>query len=135
LNPGRISLFVNYHKLLLAITAQLLPANYCEVLSSATSQIYFSAASSWEIAIKHALGKIKLPTAPIEFIPQAIREMGFANLDITSAHALAAGELPRHHRDPFDRILISQARAEDLILLTADRLLQQYDVEIILCAA
>jgi PIN domain nuclease of toxin-antitoxin system len=104
-------------------------------LSSSASQIYFSAASSWEIAIKHALGKIKLPTAPIEFIPQAIREMGFANLDITTAHALAAGELPPHHRDPFDRMLISQARAEDMILLTADRILQQYDVELILCGA
>jgi len=104
------------------------------LLSSSASQIYFSAASSWEIAIKHALGKIKLPTAPIEFIPQATREMGFANLDITTAHALAAGDLPPHHRDPFDRMLISQARAEEMALLTADRTLQQYDVEILLCA-
>ena len=103
------------------------------VLSSSASQIYFSAASSWEISIKHALGKIQLPAPPSEFIPQVIREMGFVHLDVTSVHALAAGELPPHHRDPFDRMLISQARAEDLLLLTADRTLKQYDVEVLLC--
>ena len=103
------------------------------VLSSSASQIYFSAASSWEISIKHALGKIQLPAPPSEFIPQVIREMGLVHLDVTSVHALAAGELPPHHRDPFDRMLISQARAEDLLLLTADRTLKQYDVEVLLC--
>ena len=104
-----------------------------EVLTSSATLIYLSPVSSWEIAIKHALGKIVLPTAPTDFVPRAMRDLGIITLDVTHAHALAAGQLPPHHRDPFDRMLIAQARAEGMVLLTADQFFKAYDVEILLC--
>jgi len=103
------------------------------LLSSRSSKLYLSAVSSWEIAIKLALGSLILLRRPSEFIPDAMRALTIQALDITHSHALAAGELPPHHRDPFDRILIAQARAENMALLTADRALAKYDVETLFC--
>ena len=62
-----------------------------------------------------------------------MRTLALRSLDITHFHSLAAGELPRHHRDPFDRMLIAQARSETMILLTADSTFTRYDVETVLC--
>jgi PIN domain nuclease of toxin-antitoxin system len=104
-----------------------------EVLTSSSSELYFSAASSWEIAIKFALGSLPLPKAPSEFIPHALRAWAMRALDITHEHALRAGELPAHHRDPFDRLLIAQAMAEEMTLLTADRVFQKYKIDLIFC--
>jgi PIN domain nuclease of toxin-antitoxin system len=103
------------------------------LLSSISSDLYLSAASSWEIAIKFALGSLALPKPPSQFIPHAMRTLALRSLDITHFHSLAAGELPQHHRDPFDRVLIAQARAEALVLLTADSALKSYDVELMFC--
>jgi len=103
------------------------------LLSSISSDLYLSAASSWEIAIKFALGSLALPKPPSQFIPHAMRTLALRSLDITHFHSLAAGELPRHHRDPFDRMLIAQARAEALVLLTADSAFKRYDVELMFC--
>jgi len=103
------------------------------LLSSGTSELYLSAASVWEIAIKFALGSLSLPEPPRQFIPLAIRVLTLRSLDIVYQHSLAAGELPQHHRDPFDRMLIAQARSESMVLLTADRLFKSYDVELIFC--
>jgi PIN domain nuclease of toxin-antitoxin system len=103
------------------------------LLSSKASELYLSAASSWEIAIKFALGSLTLLTPPSELIPHAMRALTLRSLDITHFHALAAGELPRHHRDPFDRMLIAQARSETMVLLTADSTFTRYDVETIFC--
>lgn len=103
------------------------------LLSSNASELYLSAASSWEIAIKLALGSLTLLKPPSEFIPHAMRTLALRSLDITHFHSLAAGELPRHHRDPFDRMLIAQARSETMILLTADSTFTRYDVETVLC--
>jgi PIN domain nuclease of toxin-antitoxin system len=88
-----------------------------------------SAATIWEIAVKQALGKI---TAPAD-LPERIRESGFGELPIDFAHAMAAGRLPPIHRDPFDRMLVAQARCEGLTLVTRDPHCQQYEVAI-LCA-
>lgn len=90
-------------------------------------RVYVSAASAWEIAIKHALGKLDAP----EDVGTAIAESGFHALEITVPHALAAGALPRHHGDPFDRMLIAQARVERLALVTADRRFAEYQVAIL----
>jgi len=103
------------------------------LLSSRSSKLYLSAVSSWEIAIKLALGSLILLRRPSEFIPDAMRALTIQALDITHSHALAAGELPPHHRDPFDRILIAQARAENMTLLTTDRAFAKYDVETLFC--
>jgi PIN domain nuclease of toxin-antitoxin system len=103
------------------------------LLSSNASELYLSAASSWEIAIKFALGSLTLLKPPSEFIPYAMRALALRSLDITHFHSLAAGELPRHHRDPFDRMLVAQARSETMVLLTADSTLTSYDVETVFC--
>jgi PIN domain nuclease of toxin-antitoxin system len=86
-----------------------------------------SAATIWEIAIKQALGKIAGPAD----LPERIRDSGFRELPIDSAHAIAAGRLPLVHRDPFDRMLVAQARREGLTLVTRDHHCKQYDVEIL----
>jgi PIN domain nuclease of toxin-antitoxin system len=104
-----------------------------EILTSSSSELYFSAAGSWEIAIKFALGSLPLPKAPSEYIPYALRVWAVRGLDITHEHALRAGELPVHHRDPFDRLLVAQAMTEQMTLLTADRALQKYRVDLIFC--
>jgi len=104
-----------------------------EILKSSSSELYFSAAGSWEIAIKYALGSLPLPKPPSVYIPYALRIWTVQALDISHEHALRAGELPAHHRDPFDRMLIAQAIAEQMTLLTADRALQKYKVDLIYC--
>lgn len=104
-----------------------------ELLSSSTSHLYLSSATAWEIAIKYALGNLKLHVEPAVFIPEVIRGMGMHALDITSAHAIEAARLPQYHRDPFDRMLIAQAGAEGLVMLTADRIFQKYKVDQVYC--
>jgi len=104
-----------------------------EILKSSASELHFSAAGSWEIAIKYALGTLPLPKPPSEYVPYALRVWAIRPLDITHEHALRAGELPARHRDPFDRLLIAQAVSEQMTLLTADRVLQKYEVNLIYC--
>lgn len=103
------------------------------ILSSGSSEIYLSAASSWEIAIKFALRALQLPSVPLQFVPDALRVLGVRSLEISHIHSLAAGALPAHHRDPFDRMLIAQASSEKMVLLTADKVFSKYDVETIFC--
>src|SRR5256885_1908265 len=80
-----------------------------------------SAASSWEIAIKYALGKLPLPITPAEYVPDRMRSSGVRPLPVTHSHALHVAQLPQHHRDPFDRLLIAQAQLDGLTILTADK--------------
>lgn len=106
-----------------------------ERLADERSGVWFSAASVWEIAIKHSKGKLSLPSNPGTYVPDRLRRSGIRSLPIEPVHALSAGELPMHHRDPFDRILVAQAQALNLALVTADRALQQYDVDVIIVGA
>lgn len=92
----------------------------------AAEEAVVSAASVWEVEIKRSVGKLAVPS---DFREQ-IRSAGFRDLAITSLHAEEAARLPSHHRDPFDRILIAQARVEGLVLVTADRELLQYEVAV-----
>ena len=89
---------------------------------TASPVIYVSAATTWEIEIKRALGKLKAP-ADLE---AALSESHFATLAITVAHSIAAAKLPRHHDNPFDRMLIAQAKIEALTLMTGDLRLMDY---------
>ena len=87
--------------------------------------IVVSAASIWEAAIKRAVGKLRFETA---VLLDTLRRGGLRVLPITAEHALAAGDLPRHHDDPFDRMLVAQAMAEGLTLITRDARLRAYQV-------
>lgn len=89
--------------------------------------VYVSAASAWEISIKRALCKLDAPSD----LDAAVSASGFREMPITIAHAMAAGELPVHHSDPFDRMLVAQAKLEGLTLLTRDERMQDYGIPII----
>jgi PIN domain nuclease of toxin-antitoxin system len=105
-----------------------------DLLSSSAAELYLSAASSWEVGIKFALGTLPLPKPPSQFVPNALGLLSIRSLDITHFHSLMAGALPPHHRDPFDRMLVAQARLENMVLLTADRTLLKYDANTMFCA-
>lgn len=89
-----------------------------------------SVASAWEIAIKHALGKLALPDAPEAWLPARMRSSMTTPLPVELAHALEVARLPRHHADPFDRVIVAQARVEELVLVTADDKLRAYEVDL-----
>ncbi len=88
------------------------------------SAVAVSAVTAWEIAIKAALGKLAVP----DRLTQQLHEEGFDELPVTVEDGLAAGTLPRHHGDPFDRMLIAQATRRRLVVVTADRRFADYDV-------
>jgi PIN domain nuclease of toxin-antitoxin system len=100
-------------------------------LRAASNEVFASAASLWEIAIKEGLGKLRLPGPPAEWLPEALERTGFETLPIAGAHALAAGALPPHHRDPFDRMLVAQAVAEGLTVVTRDVRFAAYGVAVL----
>ena len=104
-----------------------------ELLAQGTEEIYLSAASSWEIGIKWAIGKLQLPEPAVSYVPKRMAAQGIRPLPITHIHALAVSELATHHRDPFDRLLIAQAQVEGMAILTADRAFRLYPVEIVWC--
>ena len=87
-----------------------------------------SAATTWEISIKQALGKLSVP----DDIEAQVEANGFFPLPITLADGLRAGSLPRHHEDPFDRMLVAQAQSRGLTLVTGDRRLAAYGVRLLL---
>ena len=97
------------------------------VISDPDHLVAVSAASVWEISIKRALGKLHAPAD----VPAALRDNDLDALSITVDHAALAGSLPRHHDDPFDRVLVAQAMLEELTLVTHDRRLLDYDVTVI----
>lgn len=89
------------------------------------NDIYFSSASIWEIAIKHRLARKDMPVSSVE-ANRLCRLAGYQELTITSVHAAATESLPDHHADPFDRILVAQAKSEPMQLLTHDKTLPKY---------
>jgi PIN domain nuclease of toxin-antitoxin system len=93
-------------------------------------ELFLSAASAWEIAIKWGLGRLALPADPVEYVTSRLEQSGVIPLPIRHAHALEVARLPPHHRDPFDRLLVAQAQVEEMVLLTADRQLEPYGVRI-----
>lgn len=101
------------------------------LLVDPANDLLLSAASSWEITIKYTLGKLPLPAPPATYVPDRLRTGGVTPLAVSHSHALAVSELPYHHRDPFDRLLVAQARLDGLALLTADGALSRYDVHIV----
>jgi PIN domain nuclease of toxin-antitoxin system len=103
------------------------------ILENGFEEVYFSVASTWEITIKFQLGKLDLPGPPPQYIPRRLADQGIRPLIITQAHALKVYDLPAHHKDPFDRMLIAQALVEDMIILTADRSFRKYPAKVLWC--
>ncbi len=95
------------------------------------TQLLVSSVSAWEIAIKHALGKLGGAEQVVAGFGSHLERLQADVLVITPEHALRAGALPRHHRDPFDRMLIAQAQLEHLPIVTSDALFASYEVEIV----
>src|SRR5580704_12872261 len=92
---------------------------------------YLSAASAWEIGIKHALGRLPLPERPDLFVPRIREASGIASLDVDEESALHAGKLPWLHSDPFDRMLVAQAIVQGMTILTPDPAIEQYGVRVL----
>jgi PIN domain nuclease of toxin-antitoxin system len=109
---------------------QRLSPAYREVLEAPAHQVWFSAVNIWEIAIKRALDRPDFTAEPGP-IRAAALDTGFRELPISGIHAAAVRQLPNHHRDPFDRLLIAQAGAEPLLLMTDDPLIERYAIELL----
>lgn len=102
-----------------------------DLLTADTTELVLSAVVPWEIAIKWRSGKLTLPEHPRSWIQRLSREFGTQSLPITSAHVTEVADLPDHHRDPFDRLLIAQAQLEGIAVVTADDMLARYGIEVI----
>ena len=119
-------LLVDTHLLLWAAArSRRLSREARRLLEDPANELYFSAASLWEIVIKAALRKRDFK-AELALLRPALAEMGFAELAVTGAHAERLASLPAIHKDPFDRMLVAQSLAEPLVLLTNDELLADY---------
>jgi PIN domain nuclease of toxin-antitoxin system len=104
-----------------------------QILEDGDAEIYLSAVSSWEIAIKARLGKYKLPDSPDRYVPRKLDRQGIRSLPVTSNHSLSVFRLPLYHHDPFDHLLMAQAVIEKMTILTSDRIFENYPVEIVWC--
>lgn len=121
-----MNLLLDTHIALWAIAdSPRLPQRARELILDAGNSVSVSAASVWEIAIKHALGRGDMPISGEQAL-EWFRASGYTLLPIEAQHAAAVGHLPEHHADPFDRLLVAQALTEPLRLLTHDRALEAY---------
>lgn len=99
-----------------------------EAFAEPANEVFLSAVSAWEIALKHRLGRLPLPLPPDELVPAQRAAHGIDRLDLDETAALHVAKLPDLHRDPFDRMLVAQALAGGLVLLTPDAAIRQYPV-------
>ena len=98
------------------------------IIQDSNNEIYLSAASAWEISIKTKLGRLKLGKNLELFIVEQLTENSFGPLAITVSHSLYTEKLPQIHKDPFDRIMISQTKVENMVLITRDKEIREYKV-------
>lgn len=102
-----------------------------EIFAGGDNELFFSAASAWEIAIKTQIGRLKLPEKPDRFVPDQFSINAIKSLPIQINHALHVATLPDHHQDPFDRLLVAQAQLEGFPILSADPQIGKYRVDVI----
>jgi len=119
-----VKLLVDTHLLLWA-AADTLPKKAVPFFTNTDNTLFFSSASIWEVAIKHGLNRPDFSVNPAALY-RGLLDNGYTELPVTANHVLLIAELPLLHKDPFDRILIAQARAKGLVLLTADETVSQY---------
>ena len=110
---------------------QRLSAIVRDIISDGENNIYLSAASGWEIAIKAKIGKLSLPDDLIPFIAEQLTVNAISSLPIQMSHTLHTYSLPPYHRDPFDRLLVAQSILESLPLLTSDSQISKYPVQVV----
>jgi PIN domain nuclease of toxin-antitoxin system len=120
-----LRLLLDTHTLIWAAREELRDDAH-KAIEEVADSVFVSAATIWEIEIKRALGRLQAPGDMIE----RVEESGYERLPITFEHAREAGRLPLLHGDPFDRILVAQARTEGMTLASADAALQRYDVAV-----
>ncbi len=101
------------------------------IISNPENPIFFSVASAWEIIIKYQLGKLPLPEPAKVYIPNRVKHYGFIYLSIKMKDVLEISNLENHHKDPFDRLLIAQAKVDNLSIITADKKFNLYDIDVI----
>lgn len=102
-----------------------------QTLEGKDISLYLSSASIWEIAIKHSLKRLELTLSPKEMVAELRKTDLITLLEIKPEHAAAVAELPFHHKDPFDRLLIAQAEHEDLPIVTPDPIFRKYGIEVL----
>jgi PIN domain nuclease of toxin-antitoxin system len=130
-----VNLLLDTHVWLWALLSpERLSEQSADALKDSENALLFSAASSWEISIKCALKKLTLPEPPVRYVPNGLERMGVTPMAVEHAHALRVSELPHHHRDPFDRLLIAQAQLEEATLATADPQFLLYDIAVLWAA-
>jgi PIN domain nuclease of toxin-antitoxin system len=125
-----MQLLLDTHALIWWLTkVPILSAQAQSAIANPDNLVFVSAASAWEIAIKQSLGKLKAPDDLVE----QIEKKRFKSLAINVEQALMVKKLPLHHQDPFDRILIAQAKYLNLTIITRDRKFDYYDVNLMKC--
>ena len=102
-----------------------------EFIANRHNELFLSAASAWEIAIKAGRGRLTLPQSPQKYVASRMSRHHFQPLPIQISHALHVFTLPDIHRDPFDRLLVAQSQMEKIPIISADSLIARYDVEIV----
>ena len=122
-----MSLLLDTHVVLWWLTDDPTLADDIKARLDHEPEVYVSPATIWEVTIKQSMGKLAGPAD----LPERIRDSGFRELPISVEHAMAAGRLPLIHRDPFDRMLVAQARYEELTLVTRDPHCHKYEVPIL----
>jgi len=126
-----LNLLLDTHVALWAITdSPKLPPKARDLIASPKTTVWVSAANVWEIAIKHSLGRGDMPVSGQDAM-RYFRDSGYRFLSVDAEHAVAVEELPPHHQDPFDRILVAQALVEPMRLMTHDPLVARYSDTII----
>lgn len=108
--------------------------NIIEQIADETNEVWFSVASVWEMGIKVSIGKLPLPEPIEDYISTRMIRLKAKSLEINGNHALQAASLPLYHRDPFDRMLIAQAQIEEMTLISADSIFNQYNVSLLWAA-
>ena len=127
-----VRLLLDTHVFLWAMgEPEQLPKRMRREIESSANEVYVSAVVGWEIAMKHAIGKLPLPMHPSAYVLSRLKRSGFLELPITLSHALAVSDLPAYHADPFDRLLIAQAQIEGMALASVDTQIAKYAVKVL----
>jgi PIN domain nuclease of toxin-antitoxin system len=127
-----VKLLLDTHIFLWLQTTPERVGGHLPLVEDPRTELFLSAASSWEIAIKHGLGRLTLPEPPERYVPDRMRAIEARSVAIEHSHALAVSSLPPLHRDPFDRLLVAQAGVLGVPILTADPAVAQYSAETLL---
>ena len=108
-----------------------LSQNAKEVIQNSENNLYLSAASAWELSVKNSLGILSLHMSPEKYVTERMADNDIKALAISHKHTLRAMALPNHHEDPFDRILVAQSLSEHMPILTVDRRMKKYRIDVI----